>query len=138
MTLWMQRFLLFVSTILTTAASSGVAAETDLSGMYDVGTLTPLERPKMYGDKLFLTPEEASAIETPIGNLPSPNSIDFEGLNLSERDLDNLLKVEIDGWLEEIPLIRDYYSSYGDRVPKELKNELSVLTEKLRKAKKVA
>ena len=74
---------------------------------------------------------KASAIETPIGNLPSPNSIDLEGLNLSERDLDNLLKVEIDGWLEEIPLIRDYYSSYGDKVPKELENELNVLTEKL-------
>ena len=81
---------------------------------------------------------KASAIETPIGNLPSPNSIDLEGLNLSERDLDNLLKVEIDGWLEEIPLIRDYYSSYGDKVPKELENELNVLTEKLRRAEKVA
>ena len=81
---------------------------------------------------------KASAIETPIGNLPSPNSIDLEGLNLSERDLDNLLKVEIDGWLEEIPLIRDYYSSYGDKVPKELENELKVLTQKLRRAEKVA
>ena len=48
------------------------------------------------------------------------------------------LKVEIDGWLEEIPLIRDYYSSYGDKVPKELENELNVLTEKLRRAEKVA
>ena len=60
----MQRFLLFVSTVLATAASSITAAETDLSGMYDVGTLTPLERPKIYGDKLFLTPEEAKVIET--------------------------------------------------------------------------
>ena len=64
--------------------------------------------------------------------------IDLEGLNLSEKDLDNLLKVEIDGWLEEIPLIRDYYSSYGDRLPKELENELNVLAEKLRRAEKVA
>ena len=37
---------------------------------------------------------KASAIETPIGNLPSPNSIDIEGLNLSEGDLQKLLKVE--------------------------------------------
>ena len=80
----------------------------------------------------------ASAIETPIGNLPSPNSIDLDGLNLSERDLEKLLKVEIEGWLEEIPLIRDYYSSYGKKVPIELENELNILTERLRQAEKVA
>ena len=81
---------------------------------------------------------KASAIETPIGNLPSPNSIDIKGLNLSEGDLQKLLKVEIEGWLEEIPLIREYYRSYGNKVPKELEDELNALTEKLRQAEKVA
>ena len=81
---------------------------------------------------------KASAVETPIGNLPSPNSIDIKGLNLSEGDLQKLLKVEIEGWLEEIPLIREYYRSYGNKVPKELEDELNALTEKLRQAEKVA
>ncbi len=35
----------------------------DLSGTYDTATLTPLERPDQFGDKLYLTPEEAAAIE---------------------------------------------------------------------------
>ena len=35
----------------------------DLSGYYNVATLTPLERPVRFGDKLLLTPEEATAIE---------------------------------------------------------------------------
>ena len=35
----------------------------DLSGSYDTATLTPLERPAQFGDKLFLTAEEAAAIE---------------------------------------------------------------------------
>lgn len=35
----------------------------DLSGNYDVATLTPLQRPQIYGDRLFLTVEEAKAIE---------------------------------------------------------------------------
>jgi hypothetical protein len=35
----------------------------DLSGTYDTATLTPLERPTELGDKLFLTEEEAAAIE---------------------------------------------------------------------------
>lgn len=34
----------------------------DLSGTYDTATLTPLQRPEMYGDKLYLSPEEAERI----------------------------------------------------------------------------
>ena len=65
MTMWTQKLRSFVSTsLLLATVTSFAAAETDLSGMYDVGTLTPLERPTMYGDKLFLTPEEAKVIET--------------------------------------------------------------------------
>jgi hypothetical protein len=35
----------------------------DLSGTYDLATLTPLVRPPQYGDKQFLTAEEAKKIE---------------------------------------------------------------------------
>ena len=34
----------------------------DLSGTYDIASLTPLQRPKQYGDKLTLTDEEARDI----------------------------------------------------------------------------
>ena len=34
----------------------------DLTGNYNAATLTPLERPKQFGDKAFLTPEEARAV----------------------------------------------------------------------------
>ena len=34
----------------------------DLSGTYDIATLTPLQRPETFGDKLTLTGEEAEAI----------------------------------------------------------------------------
>jgi hypothetical protein len=34
----------------------------DLSGTYDVSTLTPLERPREFGDSLYLTPEQANEI----------------------------------------------------------------------------
>ena len=35
----------------------------DLSGSYDIATLTPLQRSAEFGDKLVLTEEEAAAIE---------------------------------------------------------------------------
>ncbi len=34
----------------------------DLSGTYDIATLTPLQRPAEFGDKLVLTEEEAAAL----------------------------------------------------------------------------
>ena len=36
----------------------------DLSGTYDVATLTPLQRPEKFGDTLTLTDEEAAAVAT--------------------------------------------------------------------------
>ncbi len=35
----------------------------DLTGTFDAGTLTPLQRPEKYGDNLFLSPEDAAQIE---------------------------------------------------------------------------
>jgi hypothetical protein len=35
----------------------------DLSGIYDVATLTPLQRPQIFGDNLFLTPEQADRMQ---------------------------------------------------------------------------
>ena len=56
--------------VLTIAAATLESAEIprtasgrpDLTGTYDVATLTPLERPEKFGDKLILTGEEAEAI----------------------------------------------------------------------------
>ena len=42
-------------------------AQPDLSGTYDVGTLTPLQRPEAYGDQLYLTDEEAAILEKQVG-----------------------------------------------------------------------
>lgn len=57
--IWLPR-LLGLCLLSTTSA---VWAQPDLSGTYDVGTLTPLERPKMFGNNLTLTPEAAREIE---------------------------------------------------------------------------
>ena len=35
----------------------------DLTGLWDFATLTPLERPKEFGDRAYLTKEEVAAIE---------------------------------------------------------------------------
>ncbi|MEM7097901.1 MAG: hypothetical protein AAF541_06530 [Pseudomonadota bacterium] len=45
---------------LSMLALGHVQARVDLSGTYDVGTLTPLERPLAYGDNQILTPTKAA------------------------------------------------------------------------------
>lgn len=52
----------FLLPLLAIAPIQAVLAAGDLSGTYDVGTLTPLERPVMYGDSLFLSKAEGEAI----------------------------------------------------------------------------
>ena len=72
-----------------------------------------------------------AAVETPIGHLPSPSAFDLKGLNISADDLKELLRVDPDGWKREIPDIHSHYAKLGDRLPKELRAELSGLERRL-------
>ena len=76
------------------------------------------------------------AVETPIGRLPEPADLDTKGLNLSASDLAKLLNVDVGGWLEEVPRIREHFAKFGDRLPQGLKQEVDDLEQRLRKAKK--
>lgn len=80
----------------------------------------------------------AEAIETPIGNLPTIDAMDFSGLGLDETAIAELLRVEIDGWLQEIPMIKEYYAKFGDRVPAEFHEQLEEMQDRLEKAKQEA
>jgi len=78
----------------------------------------------------------AKSIETPIGNLPVENALDLSGLDdLSREDANELLRVDIDGWLAELPLIDEYYAQFGDHLPKELRDELQAMKDRLEAAK---
>jgi phosphoenolpyruvate carboxykinase (GTP) len=74
----------------------------------------------------------APAVDTPIGLLPTPGAIDTTGLSeVSEQDMRELLRVDIEGWRAEIPLIDQHFDQFGDRLPPELRTELATLTARL-------
>jgi len=77
----------------------------------------------------------AKAQETAIGGLPAQRSLDLNGLDLSPEDVAELLSVDVDGWLAEIPRIREYYAKFGERMPRELLEELDALEERLNAAR---
>jgi phosphoenolpyruvate carboxykinase (GTP) len=78
----------------------------------------------------------AKFIETPIGNLPAENALDMDGLDeISRDDVNELLRVDIDGWLAELPLIDEYYAQFGDHLPKGFRDELRTMKDRLEAAK---
>jgi phosphoenolpyruvate carboxykinase (GTP) len=78
----------------------------------------------------------AKAVETPIGSLPVPDGLDLTGLDVDPEDLRTLLTVDVEGWLQEIPLIRQHYAQFGDRLPKALSAELDALEQRLLAARR--
>jgi phosphoenolpyruvate carboxykinase (GTP) len=75
---------------------------------------------------------KATGHETPIGTVPGPRDLDLSGLTLADGVLEQLVRVERDAWLAELPLVREYYAQFGDRLPAELAGELDRLEQRLR------
>ncbi|MFO0690985.1 MAG: phosphoenolpyruvate carboxykinase (GTP) [Myxococcota bacterium] len=76
--------------------------------------------------------QKISGQETAIGVLPAPGELDLSGLAVDPAAVERLTRVEVEGWLSEIPKIRDFYAEFGDRVPKSLVAELDALEARLR------
>ncbi len=73
----------------------------------------------------------AEAVETPIGYEPRPCDIEREGLDLSEETVAELLSVDKELWRQEADGISEFYKKFGDKLPKELSEELETLKKNL-------
>ena len=78
---------------------------------------------------------KVDAVETPIGKLPAKGALDLDGLNMSEDDLAELLTVDIDGWLADIPRMREHLAKFGDKLPAAISAELDSLEARLKAAR---
>ena len=71
------------------------------------------------------------AADTPIGFIPTKDALNLDGLDVSDADLDELLKVDNADWKAEIPLIREHFASFGDRLPQALHDAVDDLEARL-------
>ncbi len=78
---------------------------------------------------------KAQAVDTPIGRLPAPGALDLTGLAVPKADLEELLRVDAERWLADLPLVRAHYEKFGARLPAALKEELATLEQRLRAVK---
>ncbi|MFE0105474.1 phosphoenolpyruvate carboxykinase (GTP) [Streptomyces sp. NPDC059009] len=73
----------------------------------------------------------AEGVETPIGILPTVDSLDTNGLQLADADLEFLLTVDKEVWREEAALVPEHLNTFGDHTPKELWDEYRALVKRL-------
>jgi phosphoenolpyruvate carboxykinase (GTP) len=75
-----------------------------------------------------------SAVETPIGLVPTPDALDLTGLDIPAEDIEAVLRVDRAEWLAELPQITEWFEKFGDKLPTVLWSELDALRSRLQSA----
>ncbi|XP_049851204.1 uncharacterized protein LOC126325537 isoform X2 [Schistocerca gregaria] len=71
------------------------------------------------------------AHRTAIGYVPLPRSLDLTGLSISFDNLQQLLRVCPESWMQEVQSIKEYFGTFGPNFPQELMNQLNQLEKRL-------
>ncbi len=74
---------------------------------------------------------QAQAVETPIGHVPAPGSLDLDGLDLTPDQVTKALAVDVEEWKAELPQITEWFETSGDTLPAVLWTELDGLRARL-------
>jgi len=73
----------------------------------------------------------ATAHETPIGYVPTRESLDTDGLDMRPEQIQAALHVSTEEWAAEIPQIQAWFDKFGDTLPATLLTELDALKARL-------
>ncbi|MBR4116614.1 MAG: phosphoenolpyruvate carboxykinase (GTP) [Clostridia bacterium] len=76
---------------------------------------------------------KADATETAIGYIPKPEDIDLTDLDMDIETLKDILTVDKAVWEQEANEITEHYKKFGDKLPKELTEQLNNLKANLAK-----
>jgi phosphoenolpyruvate carboxykinase (GTP) len=73
-----------------------------------------------------------AAHETPIGFVPpvGPEGIDTRGVDVSDEDMAELLRVDVDAWRAQLPQFHEHFAKF-DNLPGELHGQLRALEDRL-------
>jgi phosphoenolpyruvate carboxykinase (GTP) len=80
--------------------------------------------------------DAAEARTTPVGLVPTADALPTGGLDLKREDLDAALAVDPAEWAEEIEPIREFFATFGDKLPAELTRQLDLLAERVEAARR--
>ena len=71
------------------------------------------------------------AVETPIGYLPKPTSLDMTALELKKGTMKKLYAIDKKDWKEEMAERDEFFKRFGKRLPSEIMNEHKALKKRL-------
>ncbi len=73
----------------------------------------------------------AEALEAPIGRVPAPGSLDLDGLEVSDEQLTQLMKVDPSEWKSQLPEFESHFEKLGPRLPQAMRAQLESLGARL-------
>lgn len=73
----------------------------------------------------------AAAQETAIGHVPTAADLDLGGLDDPREDIEASLVVDEAEWREELPMIEEWFTKIGDKLPSGLRDEFDILKQRL-------
>ncbi|MGQ9454350.1 MAG: phosphoenolpyruvate carboxykinase (GTP) [Armatimonadota bacterium] len=74
---------------------------------------------------------DAEAQETPIGFVPTENSLNLEGLEIPKENISQLLEVNADPWKEELESMQKFFDQFGYDLPEEFVEEQQAIKNRL-------
>lgn len=73
----------------------------------------------------------AEAEATPIGLVPTEDSLDLSGLEVSDDEMEQLFAINPEEWRQEAASIREFYKRFGEHLPFDLSSQLDALENRL-------
>ena len=74
---------------------------------------------------------KAHAVETPIGCLPEKSDLDRSGLDVSEADVDELLRVDKEAWAAELQDVDAFMQQFGPHLPADMNAQFNRVKSRL-------
>jgi phosphoenolpyruvate carboxykinase (GTP) len=66
-----------------------------------------------------------------MGNVPTADALNLEGLNLSPETLSSILEVNASDWSDDLKDQRAFFDKIGPRLPQELRDEQQKFAKRL-------
>jgi len=74
---------------------------------------------------------KVGGVETPVGFVPKPGDLDVGGMPIDAADMAELMRIDVEGWKNEVPEIEAYLGKAGDRLPARMKAQLAALKKRV-------
>jgi phosphoenolpyruvate carboxykinase (GTP) len=79
---------------------------------------------------------KAQAVQSPLGWIPKYEDIDWNGLEFTQKQFENVMNIDAELWKKEIQLHEELFLSLQDKLPKELNSMCKQLLSKISDSKR--